>query len=280
MLRAACALRDPGRARPARPRPPSRYPSRVPPDASDAAAPSPPQGPARPGLPAGQLGLHARWGAVVGCVAALLVVAAPFLPWVRVRAADAQAFGRAVVEAVAEEGPGAGNEGFRQLGERLAGAHELTGLDLVQWARQARARLSDARSEAAGSPRERELRARTWTLVVALVLGMGASALLLACYLLWHRFARFRPPLQVLAGLVSMAALGCAMGGIFAWRLFDDLLQPGPGHLLLVLGGLGLLVALIGTVRVLHLPLVFLGLLASAAALALLGWVYMGAPGL
>lgn len=242
------------------------------PDASAAPAPVPPR--------SGQLGKEARWGAVLGCVAALLLVAAPFLPWVRVQEADARAFGQALSEAVAEEGPGAGNEGFRQLGERLSTRHVLTGLDLVQWAREARTRLSDARSEASGSPRERELRARAWNLLAGLVLGMVALGLLLASYLLWHRFTRFRPPLQVLAGLLSMAALGCASGVLFAWRLFPHLLQPGPGHLLLALGGLGLLVALIGTVRVLHLPLVFIGLLVSALAVALLGWVYMGAPGL
>jgi hypothetical protein len=261
----------------------------VAPDAPlDAAAPPAAPGPATlpaPAAGARPLAPHllpwsARWGAVLGCLSALLLVAAPFLPWVRVRDVEATAFGKAVAEAAAEEGPGAGNEGLAQLGQRLASAHELTGLDLVQWSREARARLADARSEAAASTRERDLRARAWALLTGLVLGMGAGALLLACYLVWHRFARFRPPLQVLAGLLSMAGLGCAMGVIFAWRLFEGLLQPGPGHLLLLLGGVGLLVSLIATVRVLHLPLVFLSLLVCAAAIALLGWVYLGAPGL
>lgn len=242
-----------------------------------AAGPSPAQG--RP-TPAGHLPGSARWGSVLGCVSALLLLAAPFLPWVRVEPAEAEAFGRAVVQAAADEGPGAGNEGFAQLGGRLAREHQLTGLDLVQWSREARARLADARSEAAGTARERALRSRAWDLLAGLVLGMGAGALLLACYLLWHRFARWRPPLQVLGGLLSMAGLGCAMGVIFAWRLFDTLLKPGPGHALLMVGGVGMLAALVGTVRVLHLPLVFLGLLVSAAALGFLGWVYVGAPGL
>lgn len=252
----------------------------MPPDAPNDVAAGEPARPAPSTLPAGHLPGSARWGSVLGCLSALLLLAAPFLPWVRVQPAEAEAFGRAVVQAAADEGPGAGNEGFAQLGARLAREHQLTGLDLVQWSREARARLADPRSEAAGTARERELRSRAWDLLAGLVLGMAAGALLLACYLLWHRFARFRPPLQVLGGLLSMAGLGCAMGVIFAWRLFDDLLQPGPGHALLLLGGVGLLVSLIGTVRVLHLPFVFLGLLVSAAALALLGWVYVGAPGL
>lgn len=247
------------------------------PDAAD--LPAPP-GPAPRAAASGALSPWARLGVAAGWACALLLVAAPFLPWVRVRASEAETFGAAVARAAAEEGPGGGNEGFRELGQRLAAEHELTGLDLVQWSREARARLAHERSEGAGTPREREVRSRAWSLLGGLVLGMMGAALLLACYLAWHRFARLRPPMQVVAGLLSIVGVGFALGVTFASRLFPELVAPALGHALLVAGGGGLLLVLVVTVRVRHLLFVFTSLLLSVAALALLGWVYVGAPGL
>jgi hypothetical protein len=223
---------------------------------------------------------HARWASVIGALAALVVVAAPFLEWMHVRPAEADRFGRALAEAARAEPPGAGSAGFHALGRKLERAHALTGLDLVQWSREARARLGDPRSADASDERTRERIVRIWTVVAAIVLGLTGLAALLACYILWHRFARFRPSLQVVAGVTAGLALGVAGALSFLWRPFQGLITPGPGHLALLVGGAGLLVALVGTVRVMHLLGVLLATGLTLAALIALAWVYAGGQGL
>jgi hypothetical protein len=196
----------------------------------------------------------------------------------RVRPSEADRFGRALAEAARAEPPGAGSAGFHQLGRRLERAHALTGLDLVQWSREARARLNDPRSADAADERTRARLVRVWTVVAVSVLGLCGLALLLACYILWHRFARFRPSLQVVAGVVAGLSLGLAGALSFLWRPFEGLITPGPGHLALLVGGAALLVALVGTVRVVHLLGVLLATGLTLAALVALAWVYVGGP--
>lgn len=219
---------------------------------------------------------HARWASVIGALAALVVVAAPFLEWMHLRPAEADRFGRALAEAARAEPPGAGSAGFHALGRKLERVHALTGLDLVQWSREARSRLTDPRSADAADERTRERLVRIWTVVALTVLGLAGLALLLACYILWHRFARFRPSLQVVAGVTAGLSLGLAGGLSFLWRPFQGLITPGLGHLALLVGGAGLLVALVGTVRVMHLLGVLLATGLTLAALITLAWIYAG----
>jgi hypothetical protein len=246
-------------------------------------APASPAAPAPPTTPPARAPHHAwhlpgsaRWASVIGALAALVLVVAPFLPWVAVEKGEAERLGRALVDAARADAGSPGALGFRELGHKLERDHVLTGLDLVQWSREARSRLADPRSEAAADERTRARITRGWNVVPWVVLGHAGLALLLACYILWHRFARFRPSLQVLAGTVAGMALLLAGSLSWLWRPLEGLVSPGPGHLALLVGGAGLLVALVGTVRVIHLLGVLLATLLTLVALIALGWAYLG----
>lgn len=217
----------------------------------------------------------ARWASTLGALGALLLLVAPFLPWLTIEPSEAERFGLALAEAAAKEPAGAGSEGFAALGRSLAERHELTGLDLVQWSREARARLSAERSASAAAPDERARLLRGWTVVALVVLGMGGLALLLAAYLLWHRLARFRPPVQVLAGALAGVSLALAGGLTWLLRSFGATASVGSGHTALLVGGAASLVALVGTVRVIHLLGVLLVTALTLLALGALAWAYV-----
>lgn len=222
----------------------------------------------------------ARWASTLGALGALLLVAAPLLPWLTIEPSEAERFGRALAEAAAQEPAGAGTEGFAALGRRLAERHELTGLDLVEWSRGARARLEAERSASAATPEARARLVRGWTVVAVVILSLGGLSLLLAVYLLWHRLARFRPPVQVLAGALAGPALALAVGLTWVLRSFGETASVGSGQTALLAGGAALLVALVGTVRVIHLLGVLLATALTLLALGALTWAYVaGGPG-
>jgi hypothetical protein len=198
---------------------------------------------------------------------------------VHVEAGEAERFGRELAIASRAEAQDGGTPGLADLGDRLATRHVLSGMDLVHLAREARARLADERlTGAAASPRARARLARFWLLVPMLVLGVAGCGALLAATLAAHRLRRYRAPLQVLTGMVSVLAGALAGGWAWLLRPLSNVAGLGAGHDVLLCAGALTLAALVGALRWASVATILLTLLLTLAALAALAWVWLGLP--
>lgn len=251
---------------------PGPYPRGVP-------EPTPPDRGVAPGAATRSRHDGPRWAALLAVIGGGLVAAAPFLPWVRIEAGEAERFGRELAVAARAEAQGGATPGLADLGDRLAERHVLTGMDLVQWSRQARERLADVnRTGAAASPRERERLARFWLMVPVLVLGLAATGAVLAATLLAHLLKRYRTPLQVLTGVVSVLAGALAGGWAWLLRPLSNVATLEGGHGALLWGGALTLAAVVGALRWASVAMMLFTLLVTLLALAALGWVWLGLP--
>lgn len=249
------------------PREPAPPPAPPAPDDGDAAGPEG-RAPARPADPP-------RLIALLGLLAALLVAATPFAAWLRVSPAAAERVGAAVAAAATEARGVPGSDLLGDLAARLAAEAELTGLDLVQWARGARARL------AADAPSVRTERlVRSWGLAAGLVLGTALAGAVLALYLGAHALGRWRAPLQVLGLCTGVLAAGVAGLLETLAALAPGTLQPGPGQRLLLVGGLGLLGAVAGALAARSALRVLGGALLVLLSLVGLAWAWIEQAGL
>lgn len=220
-----------------------------------------------------------RWVAVLGFLSALALSVSPFLPWVLVERAQAERVGAAVAEQARAEPAEPGSDAFLELGERVAERGELTGLDLAQWSRAARARQAE-RIAATGAEGGTASRIRRGFLLLSgTVLGVAAAGAVVAGYLLAHRFARWRAPTLVLAGLAGLTAVTLAAALAWVARSVQPALSTGSGRTALVAGGVGLLATVLGSLTWENLLRVLGGLLLAALALGgLLVALVVGGP--
>lgn len=216
---------------------------------------------------------------LVALLAALLLAATPFLGWIGVTEGASQRVGTAVKEAARGARSVPGTELLDDLADRLEQRHELTGLDLLQWSRGARARLrAQAPGDVLGPSTERIV--RSWRLADVLVLGLSLLGALLALYLGAHALGRWRPSMRVLAAVGGTVALLTAGGLEGLVSLAPATLSRGPGHAALLGSGLALLGATAGSLSARTALRVLLGTLLVLLGLAGVAWAWLaGAAG-
>jgi hypothetical protein len=218
-----------------------------------------------------------RWVAGLGLAAALTLVASPFLDWLEVAPFKAARLGGAFQEQVKAEGPGTRATAWAQIGARLVEREALTGLDLVAWSRAARERIA-VRDAQAGDPDAHAEVARGWTALAVAILGSAGAALVLTTYLAFHRLARYRIPMRILAGVAGLVALVLAAGLDWLCRPILDSVRCGPGQMALLLGGAGLLGSVVASLTLRSVLGVLVGIAVTAGALGALAalWVAHG----
>lgn len=210
-----------------------------------------------------------------GLLSALALLATPFLPWIVVEPGAAARVGQAMIERARAERQRAGSDAFERLGQRLVERGSLTGLDVVQWSRGARERLASSDPLTAQPSSSEGAVRRQWTLLVVLLAGLTAGALVVVCYLAAHALARWRSSTLILAGLVGLAALGAAAALTWVERSGEGVVTAGSARWALTAGALGLLSAVLGSLTWHNVARVVGGLLLTALSLAGLAWAYL-----
>lgn len=219
-----------------------------------------------------------RWVAALGLVGALALAVTPFADWVVVDPAQATRHGDALREAARNPSsvPDARLQAWADLGDRLANRHALNGLDLLHWSGAARAQIAQAADAAGEESAGLARRTRGWWVLSGAILVVAGSGALLAVYLAGHVLRRFRMPLQVLAGVAGVLALGLATGLDWICRP-TAALTPGVAQLALLAGGAGLLGAMVSALSFRSLLPVLGGTVAVLAALLAVAWVWVDA---
>jgi hypothetical protein len=215
-----------------------------------------------------------HWVAALGLAAALLLGTAPFLDWLDIDPAQAKRLGEALRAKAQAEGPEGRAAAWEEIGGRLAERRALTGLDLVTWSRAARERIA-LRSETAADKDVHAEVARGWSALAATILGGGAAALLLVGYLAFHRLARYRIPMRILAGLVGGVALVLAAGLDWFCGAMEGAVRCGDGQLALLLGGAGLLGSVVASLTLRSVLGVLTGIAVTLGALTALVWAWV-----
>jgi hypothetical protein len=208
---------------------------------------------------------------VVGTLAGLALVAAFFLPWVRMPQEVAARY-RARIHASLSDPvrpPPSNADDWRRLADLVAERGAVTGLDVFYWARTAHATAGELQDG------EESRTSRGILLAAILVIGVPILSLLLVLHFLVHRLRRARSPALILAMLTGAAAVGIAsVYGIVA-GVVDRETDGAIGLTILLVGGFALFLAGAFGVRLRNWWRVFGGTLVVGAALAFLGYVWL-----
>ena len=222
-------------------------------------------------------GAAERAAPLLACVAALALAVSPALVWFRVRPDEAARVGKALEQARLTSGSGAEGRHWEALAARLSESGGLTGIDLVEWSRQARQQLQSGGDAGGGEePTAAAGRvSRAWALLGWAILGGAGLALLLMAYLVAHGLRRWRSPMLILGGVAGLVALAEALASNWLRSPVQDIVSAGAGYTLQLVGGGGLLVGCAVRVPAGAFVRVTLGVVLCSAALGVLGWAWI-----
>ena len=215
-----------------------------------------------------------HWVAALGLAASLALVASPFLDWLVIEPAQAERLGSAIRREAEAEGPGGRAAAWEQIGARLVERHALTGLDFVSWSRAARERIAQRDEEAAVKGAHGSV-SRFWSALATTILGVGGAALLLVGYLAFHRLARYRIPLRILSGVAGGVALLLAAALDWFCGAMVGAVTCGNGQTALLVGGAGLLGAVVASFTLRSVLGVLTGIAVTLGAIAALLWAWV-----
>ncbi len=221
-----------------------------------------------------------RLAAVAGTVAAALLIAAFFLPFLEVDAADAGRLAEHITAETARRSVDAGiGEDFAAVFESVAAQGYMTLADVVHYARTAGPERDNviydgARSGSSADPAARRFERLLWILLL-LAAAPPLGGLALACYFVYHGWRRARSPMLIFAFVIGV--MGAAIPAAYQYARYElqPHLVPTWGFGLALAGALGLVLVAVFGVTIKNWWRVYLGGLLTLAGLAAVCLAYL-----